>query len=184
MSPSPFPLCGHWSAGSDSSFVLNHPGVQSQPVLPTPLFRQAPKIIESVWNRECHGTPISPLTSFSFFISLLFLSLFVHPFLHLFLLFGSFFFFFLFPLLNLCRPPIPHCKGIFCTALMERLLSNKGARTVEQRQQIGSFVGSLKRLFHHGQMEREKGWERRRVWVRFIGTPSFQRKVRCVFNRG
>lgn len=88
-----------------------------------------------------------------------------------------------FPPLNLCLPPIPHCKGIFCTALMERLLSNKGARTVERRQQIGSFVGSLKRLFHRGQTEREKGWARRRVWVRFIVTPSFQRKVRCVFNR-
>lgn len=183
MSPSPFPLCGHWSAGSDSSFVLNHPGVQSQPVLPTPLFRQAPKIIESVWNRECHGTPISPLTSFFFYIPslpLTFCTPLSSPISSLWL----FFFFFLFPLLNLCRPPIPHCKGIFCTALMERLLSNKGARTVEQRQQIGSFVGSLKGLFHHGQMEREKGWERRRVWVRFIGTPSFQRKVRCVFNRG
>lgn len=85
-----------------------------------------------------------------------------------------------FPPLNLCLPPIAHCKGIFCTALMERLLSNKGAHTVEQRQQIGSFVGSLKRLFHHGQIEREKGWERRRVWLRFIVTPCFQRKVRCV----
>lgn len=67
MSQSPIPLCGHWSAGSDSSSVLNHPGVQSQPVLPTPLFRQAPKIIESVLSQEYHGAPISPLAFFFFF---------------------------------------------------------------------------------------------------------------------
>lgn len=60
VSPSPFPRCGHWSAGPDSRSVLNHPGVRSQPVLPTPLFRKSPKIIESVWSRQCHETPISP----------------------------------------------------------------------------------------------------------------------------
>lgn len=64
MSQSAIPLCGHWSVGSDSSSVLNHPGVRSQPVLPTPFFRPAPKIMESVLRQECHGAPISPLAFF------------------------------------------------------------------------------------------------------------------------
>lgn len=64
MSQSTIPLCGHWSVGSDSNSVLNHPGVWSQPVLLTPFFRPAPKIMESVLRQECHGAPILPLAFF------------------------------------------------------------------------------------------------------------------------
>lgn len=166
VSLSPFPLCGHWSAGSDSRSVLNHPGVQSQPVLPTPLFRKSPKIIESVWSRQCHGAPISPPAP----------AFFVHPSLY----FAPSYVFFCTPLsspissslwllfppflpVNLCLPATPHCKGSLCAALMERLLSNKDAHAVEQRQQIGSFVAGLRRLFHHEVGGHREGMRMRRV---------------------
>lgn len=100
--------------------VLNHPRVQSQPVLPTSLFRPAPKIIESVLSQECQGAPISPLVFllYPFFPPTFSAPLFSPLSVFLWL------FFFSFPL-NLRLPPIPHCKAVFCTALMERLLSNK-----------------------------------------------------------
>lgn len=106
---------------SDSSFVLNHLRVHSQPVLPTPLFSQAPGIIESVWSWECHGALISPLAFI--FSSPPFLSLCAHLFFPP--ISSSFQHFLSCVSLNLCHPPIPHRKGSFCKRLMERLLSNK-----------------------------------------------------------
>lgn len=71
-SQSPSPMCGHWSADSDSGLALNHPGVQRQS---PSLFRWTPKIIESVWSLHCRGGPISP-SAFLFQTSLLPLSSF------------------------------------------------------------------------------------------------------------
>lgn len=187
MSQSPIPLCGHWPADSDSSSVLNHPGVRSQPVLPTPLFRPAPKIIESVLSWECHGAPISPLAfSFFFFFVPSFLSLFPHLFLHLclflFVPFSSF------SPLNLRLPPIPHCKGTFWTALMERLLSYKDCSHCGTATTNRIFCGqSESALSSPADRERENRKEKKekgRVWVRFIHpySCSIQRKVQCVFR--
>lgn len=90
---------------------------------------------------------------------------------------------------NLCLPATPDCKGSLCTALMERLLSNKDAHAVEQRQQIGSIVASLRRLFHHegrtqGGDEKEMGGGE--VPVQFICRGAFfsRKKVGSLFNGG
>lgn len=135
--------------------VLNHPRVQSQPVLPTSLFRPAPKIIESVLSQECQGAPISPLV---FLLSPFFPPTFSAPLfspLSVFL----WLFFFSFPL-NLCLPPIPHCKAVFCTALMERLLSNKDrsqcGTAATNRIFCGPSEGALSSAGERGRKERRR----------------------------
>lgn len=59
---------------------------------------------------------------------------------------------------------------------------------MEQPQQIGSFVASLGKLFHHGQIQSENGKDQKdtaSVRVRIIySSIQFLKKDGCVFNRG
>lgn len=80
---------------------------------PYPLFKQAPKIMESVWSQECLGAPISPPAFF--FLPILPIPIFL-----------TFFSFFLFPLKSLSSSYVPHCEKTL-------LYSLDGKTTFKQR---------------------------------------------------
>lgn len=153
MSPSPIPLCGHWSAGSDSSSLLNHPKGPEPTCSPHPFVQTSTYNIRKRFEPPVPQSPQSPnLTSGFFFFFKAPPSLFPHPLFHL-CLFLSGSFPLLFPL-NLHLPPMPLCKGIFCTGLMERLLSNKDrsrcGTTTTNRIFCGQSGGALSSAVDRG----------------------------------
>lgn len=141
------PLCGHWSAGSDSSSVLNHPGVRSQPVLP-------PFCSNQLQDNRKHLDPAVPrgpnlASSFS-----------SPHFLHTLSFTSVCRSLALFPRL----PLITHCKGVFCMSVMERLLSNKdcshcGTGTTNRifcGQCEGALSSQIEKLRSKGEKERRR----------------------------
>lgn len=110
-----------------------------------------------LWVPRGPNLPISPLAFFFFIPPLTFSAPLSSP-----LSVSLWLFFFIFPL-NLHLPPIPHCKGVFCTALMERLLSNKDRSHCGTATTNRIFCGQSEVLFHHRQRERKKkGKERKK----------------------
>lgn len=112
-------------------------------------------------KRIAPGVPWGPNLAFSFlFFNPIFPFTFPAPLSLPLLLFGLFFFL---PL-NISLLPITHCKGSFCTALMERLLSNKdgshcGTGTTN-RIFCGHSEGALSSPTHTETGKKEDEWKK------------------------